>query len=328
MQSSNHSNSTSRYTSSFLAHTSSTVSGSSISGTISRPLSGGAAGGFSLDSKYSQPSNSLQRRNRLEQLVHGVDRSLPLPTSPRGYLLYLCGLILITGGMAILTLMSAQIVEAQRELRQLNQDYTLIQQRNSELVWLISRETNLERIQRRLAGRGYVPVTDVEYVVVGANDSAPLSPWTQSSPDAAPAMAPGADTPTDTSADTFANPGRAEGATVHLEQQPATSATQGSMFAEQPPADNWLSSLGEGLTRWESLFLDRGEDRAEITPAGGNAGMEHAEPFTSSSLHRTQHPGQQDVLPWELPALEMPSLEMPTWDALSNWQTLLPWQND
>jgi hypothetical protein len=230
-----------------------------------------APAGFALDA--TQPARlpgDGTTRSRLERMVHGIDRSLPLPTTPRGYLLYLCGLILITGGMGILTLMSAQILEAKAHLRQLTAEHEKLQQSNSELVWLIARESNLERIQRRLAGKGYVAVTDVEYVVLGGAE--PLVPAVVQAP---------------TQPETTTPPALAALPAAMVEShapRPELSLSASNTTAWNDAPAGWLHALSEGFGRWEALFAQ----------SGLTQGLERPAASTRSQNSTTQMPGAQD----------------------------------
>lgn len=231
-----------------------------------------AAGGFALEGAPHAPPPHSRRRNRLERMVENVERSLPLPTSARGYLLYLCWLTLIVGGMGILTLMSAQILQARVDLQRLRDEHTLVQQRNSELVWLIARETNLERVQRRLAGKGYIATDDLDYdlqyVVLGAPATGPdasspaltASTTSPASP-APPITSPGAATLAETTADAAA------GSPV---AQVQTSRAQTSEH-DTAVTENWSSALGQGIGRWEALFLNSRPERPATVLRSDNA---------------------------------------------------------
>lgn len=266
-----------------------------------------AVGGFALDSAPGESTLPDRRRNRLERLVESVERSLPLPTSPRGYLLYLCWLVLIVGGMGILALMSAQILEARMQLQSLHTEHTLVQQRNSELVWLIARETNLERVQRRLAGKGYIAATDydydMQYVVLGGPALQPgqteLNLVQADDTPRGPRVVAQLSTPlhTDASATASALPAGAEITpdTIALltgrasaQMDPAAFGdAQGESLAipadlttsvpgEALPAEPGLSAaLAEGISRWELVFLHNRPER----PAAGL----HTAAYTSSA---------------------------------------------
>lgn len=326
-------------------------------------------GGFALEPNYTTGESTNVQRNRLERLVRNIEQSLPLPTGPRGFLLYLCGLILITGGMAILTLMSAQIAQSQRELASLNREHRLIQQQNADLIWHIARETNLERIERRLTAKGYVPVTDVQYLVVdtplsGAERGTAHAASTDTAPGGGenPLASPTSGLPQDTELGTTSgnrisaevlmqnrllaieprtgNDATAEapafdtqgldaqgldaqgfniegtegvgtvGAAVSMPTGGADfdEAQAGTLYRFDPgEAQSLWGALGDGLQRWEALFVDRPD------PA-----PTHVQTGDESPWY-----GLGDSLQMELPGWQLPSITWP--DNLTGW---LPWMGE
>ncbi|MEX1018329.1 MAG: hypothetical protein WDZ49_01645 [Litorilinea sp.] len=290
-----------------------------------------AVGGFALDGAHNDdPAQGPlhRRRNRLERMVEGMERALPLPTSPRGYLLYLCWLVLIVGGMGILTLMSAQIMQARMELRTLRAEHTLIQQRNSELVWLIARETNLERVRRRLAGKGYIAAGDLDYdmqyVVLD-------QPNADASGSDTPRLVDSLETPASLAAtvnpdllnldtQTAAAPDlnsldnsldateMAQAPSVPTTAIDAPSATGANLEATHPDATSWTAALGEGIGRWEMLFLNSRPER----PAAALRSPELGAPRTGKGSWQTW---------WE---------DLSTWSSeeLAGLSNALSWGND
>jgi hypothetical protein len=265
----------------------------------------GPSGGFALDATHNDGRPRDTSRNRLERLVQGMERSLPLPTSPRGYLLFLCWLILIVGGMSILALMSAQILETRVQLSRLSTQHTLIQEQNAELVWLIARETNLRHVKRRLADKGYVPLTQVEYVVIGGG-----STITAASP---ASLALGAE---------LELPAATLSSALEVEPEPfvwsAAPANNGQHANNTLPASEireptggWLAALGEGLNRWESIFWST---RLEPAPQPERSiGSGQTEPYTETSYTETDLWNWRSWLPLE---------------AISSWTEAIPWLND
>lgn len=122
-----------------------------------------AVAGVSMNN--AQSSASLLR---LARLIAQLDRSVPLPSTAQGFFLYSLGLLfLVLVGVSHVYL-SAQILQAEVQLRELKNVHGLIEQQNSELVWQIARETDLARLQSKLVALGYVPASDIRYVMVPA----------------------------------------------------------------------------------------------------------------------------------------------------------------
>jgi hypothetical protein len=68
--------------------------------------------------------------------------------------------------------LSAEILQAEVRVNELQFEYERLGQENSELVWKIARESSLERLQHRVAGLGYAPIAEREYVPVVVQSAA------------------------------------------------------------------------------------------------------------------------------------------------------------
>jgi len=101
-----------------------------------------------------------------DRLIDGLDRAIPLPSTPRTFLAYLAVLSIIAAGMLLQVSLSAQILQARVEVDRLLEVHDSIQSRNAELVWEIARRTNLEQIQQAAYAQGYRPITQRQYVFV------------------------------------------------------------------------------------------------------------------------------------------------------------------
>jgi hypothetical protein len=102
--------------------------------------------------------------NWLQQVVGLLDSSLRLPNSPRAFMIYLLGLVIVFAGAFMHVLLAAQIMQAEFTLNQLQEEYLVIEQQNSEIIFQIARDTNLVRLQQRVLDEGYAPVQEREYV--------------------------------------------------------------------------------------------------------------------------------------------------------------------
>lgn len=107
--------------------------------------------------------------SRLHEWIGLLDRYLRLPNSFQSFSVYLLGLALVFVGATLHVMVAAQIMQAKYELADLKREYAAVEQQNSELIFIISRDTNLNRIRERALAMGYVPITDREYVVLQDN---------------------------------------------------------------------------------------------------------------------------------------------------------------
>lgn len=131
----------------------------------SRQMSVAALPSFNADG-LDQAQLSL---NRLQQLISLLDSSLRLPNTPRAFMIYLLGLIIVFAGAFMHVLIAAQIMQAEFTLTQLQEEYLTIEQQNGDIIFQIARDTNLMRLQERVAAQGYVPVQERQYVFVPAD---------------------------------------------------------------------------------------------------------------------------------------------------------------
>jgi hypothetical protein len=102
----------------------------------------------------------------LVRLIDTLDRALRLPSTPREFLLFLAGLVLIFTGALLHVLVAAQIMAAEIQLNALDQQAALIEQQNGELTFQIARESNIMELQAQAVSQGYGPATQREYVFV------------------------------------------------------------------------------------------------------------------------------------------------------------------
>ena len=130
--------------------------------------SGAHALGGGGDRLPKQPAQTQPSIDRMGGAIDVLDRSIPLPGSPRSFLFYLSVLSLIATGMLLHVLLAAQILQARVEVQQLKEVHGSIQNQNAELVWEIARKTNLEHIQQVAYASGYRPTNRRQYVVMPA----------------------------------------------------------------------------------------------------------------------------------------------------------------
>lgn len=84
-----------------------------------------------------------------------LDELLGLPTTLRGFVLFVLAAALVCAGMSLLVLSSIQLFQARQQIATLQQHYRAIERENAELVWQIAQHTSLATVQRRASELGY-----------------------------------------------------------------------------------------------------------------------------------------------------------------------------
>jgi hypothetical protein len=102
--------------------------------------------------------------NRLQQIIGALDSTLRLPNSPRAFAVYLLGLSIVLVGAFLHVYVAAQIMQAEFTLNQLREEYRSIEQQNGDIIFQISRDTNMARLYERVKAMGYVPVQEREFI--------------------------------------------------------------------------------------------------------------------------------------------------------------------
>lgn len=116
-----------------------------------------------------------------------VLESLQLPTTLRGFLAFLVGLLVLAGAMSIHVTLSADMMRLQLRLDELEQREARMERQNANLLWQISRHTDVQAVYGEAIALGYKPVEDRIYVV---EPPAPALSPVNPSPDQRPAEDP------------------------------------------------------------------------------------------------------------------------------------------
>src|SRR5690606_20832640 len=132
------------------------------------------------DQRIDPAAESL---SRLHEWVGALDRYLRLPNSFQAFSVFLLGLLLVFAGAMLQVWVAARIMQAEYKLASLEREYIAIEQQNSELLFMIARDTNLNRMRERAVAMGYVPIDAREYVVIQP-ESLPIA-QTAAQPEAA-----------------------------------------------------------------------------------------------------------------------------------------------
>lgn len=206
---------------------------------------------------------------RLQQVIGLLDSSLRLPDNPRAFMVYFLGLVIVFAGAFMHVMISAQIMQAEFTLSQLQEEYLAIEQQNGDIIFQIARDTNMARLQERVIQSGYVPVQEREYVFVPGETTANIAQSTalaQDSAQASVAVAP-----------------------------EAISAT-----TEQPIATIPATNFGGQLTQWEAFWsnLMRGGDTSGPSPIASAPASSKATATTLSANRQLSNTGQNFWSVW------------------------------
>ncbi len=117
----------------------------------------------------TQPAPARLRLLQTGWLIATLDRTLPLPNTPRAFFNYFIVLLLIAAGMSLHVVLAVQTLQARLEVQRLHEEYENLRNQNSELIWEIARKTNLDNIQQLAYAAGYRPIQKRQYVPMPAS---------------------------------------------------------------------------------------------------------------------------------------------------------------
>lgn len=108
-------------------------------------------------------SSNLSRFRVLRGLVW-LDDIVPLPQTLRGYLFFVLALTVVCSLAVVQVWTSLRITQARAELEALRVQYSLVEQKNAELLWQIGQRTTLEHVQLRAVQLDFRPALQRNYV--------------------------------------------------------------------------------------------------------------------------------------------------------------------
>ncbi len=111
----------------------------------------------------SMQSSGLSRFRVLRGLIW-LDDIVPLPQTLRGYLFFVLALTVVCALAVVQVWTSLRITQARAELEALRVQYSLIAQKNAELLWQIGQRTTLEHVQLRAVQLDFRPALQRNYV--------------------------------------------------------------------------------------------------------------------------------------------------------------------
>ncbi len=111
----------------------------------------------------STQSSNLSRFRVLRGL-NWLDDLVPLPQTLRGYLFFVMALSAVCVLAVVQVWTSLRITQARAELEALRVQYSLVEQKNAELLWQIGQRTTLEHVQLRAVQLDFRPALQRNYV--------------------------------------------------------------------------------------------------------------------------------------------------------------------
>ena len=97
-------------------------------------------------------------RNRVgDARLQSLRQTVALPTTPRGFLIFMLGLQLVIVGIALQVFLAVQIRTTEVAILEHQSQMELYEKKNAELIWQIATATSLEAVQRRAVQLGFAP---------------------------------------------------------------------------------------------------------------------------------------------------------------------------
>lgn len=94
-----------------------------------------------------------------------IAQTLRLPDTMRAFWLFVLAVTVICVGLILHLLLAISILESRIELAQLDAEYRAVRRESTTLIWAISQETTLERMNTRALAAGYEPTFERRYVI-------------------------------------------------------------------------------------------------------------------------------------------------------------------
>ena len=115
----------------------------------------------------AEVAESFRGHLRNDQIA-ALRRAFALPSTLKGFLLFVAGVLVVCAGLGMQVLLSAQIRQAEVENIALRGQVERIEQLNTETMWATSQATSLDAIRKRALEIGFVPAEEPLYVVRAA----------------------------------------------------------------------------------------------------------------------------------------------------------------
>lgn len=142
-------------------HTISSSLSTSISGAVPATLAKSLRGATGRRAAGATATTAPSSYGTWQLMAH----TLRLPDTLHAFLLFLMAVTVICGGLILHLLLAISILESQIELHRLDAEYRAIRRESTTLIWAISQETTLDRMQARALEAGYEPTFERRYVI-------------------------------------------------------------------------------------------------------------------------------------------------------------------
>ena len=203
-----------------------------------------SSGGASNTIEQGQTQPSSLSHIRVFRGLAWLDDFVPLPQTPRGYLLFLLALTVICGLAVLQVWTSLRITQARAGLAAHSVQYSLIEQKNAELLWQIGQRTTLEQVQIRAVQLDFHPALQRNYITNAAVARSGLEGGAASQAEVVPVTASSAGaTDSQAAAPRISSPA--------LQAQRSSQAEADAAAAEEPA----LSSVPERFAAEEFEYL-------------------------------------------------------------------------
>ena len=116
-------------------------------------------------SAETSPAGAVPSPRRVQGWWSRTRAFLCLPGNLRSFALFVAAVGIVSGGMALHILLSAQILAARVDLRNIKVSYDATMRQNADLVWQIADARSLPAVMKRAEELGYRTPTDPHYVV-------------------------------------------------------------------------------------------------------------------------------------------------------------------
>ena len=140
-----------------------------ISSSLSTSISGAVPASLAKSLRGAAKERATGTVATTAQVGYGtwqlLAQTLRLPDTMRAFWLFLLAVTVICVGMILHLLLAISILESRIELAQLDAEYRAVRRESTTLIWAISQETTLDRVNARAVAAGYEPSFERLYVI-------------------------------------------------------------------------------------------------------------------------------------------------------------------
>lgn len=140
-----------------------------ISSSLSTSISGAMPAGLAKSLRGAAKGHTTGKTAVMTPSRYGtwqlLAQTLRLPDTMRAFWLFLLAVTVICAGLILHLLLAINILESRIELAQLDAEYRAVRRESTTLIWAISQETTLDRMNTRAMAAGYEPSFERRYVI-------------------------------------------------------------------------------------------------------------------------------------------------------------------